>query len=236
MTVSIAPTSGAEARLWALTAEVSSLFAGIEWALIGAQMVVILERERGVTLSRLTRDVDALIDVRADTHATRAAAERLCAAGFEPQPTSDGFVYRFVRGDDRVDLLAPDHVGSRADLTTAPPGGTIAIAGGRQALTRARPVELDVEGRSFWVPVPSLTGALVIKARAAASSHDEKHRWDLARLLALVGDVNSIRADLTRRERGYLRDRVELLDPDHPAWAGIANADDAIIALRRLAD
>lgn len=234
--IHIVPGSEAEAQLWRTTAEIARLFADWPWVLVGGLMVAILEREHGVTVSRTTVDVDALIDIRALTQATRQAALRLEEAGFDAEQTADGLAYRFIRGDDIVDVLAPDHLGSRTDTVTAPPGRTLEAVGGRQALERRRVVAIDVAGDVFSVPVPSLLGGIIIKARVCASSNQEKHRRDLARLLALVGDVEPMRQEMSSKERSYLRARSELRDPRHPAWNGIPNAEDAIIALERLSE
>lgn len=234
--IRINPNSDAEVRLWRVAAEVARLFADWPWVLVGGLMVTILEREHGVTVSRATVDVDALVDVRAVTRATREAALRLERAGFVAEQTADGLAYRFVRGPDIVDVLAPDHLGRRTDVVTAPPGKTIAAIGGRQALDRRRQVVLDVAGESFSVPLPSLLGAIVIKARVCASSTLPKHRRDLARLLALVGDVEAMRQEMSSNERRYLRARSELRDDRHPAWSGVVTAENAIIALERLSE
>ena len=234
--IRIDPGSDAEAQLWRAAAEVARLFADWPWVLVGGLMVAILEREHGVAVSRATVDVDALIDVRAVTRATREAALRLERAGFVAEQTVDGLAYRFVRGPDIVDVLAPDHLGRRTDIVTAPPGKTIAAVGGRQALDRRRLVVVDVAGESFSVPVPSLLGAIIIKARVCASSTLPKHRRDLVRLLALVDDVGAMRQEMSPNERKYLRARSELRSDRHPAWHGILNSQDAIIALERLSE
>ncbi len=88
--IRIDPSSGAEARLWRTTAEIARLFAYWPWVLVGGLMVAILEREHGVTVSRTTVDVDALIDVRAPAQATRQAAVRLEEAEFVPEQRADG--------------------------------------------------------------------------------------------------------------------------------------------------
>lgn len=234
--IRIVPGSDAEEQLWRTTAEVARLFGDWPWVLVGGLMVAILEREHGVAVSRTTVDVDALIDVRAVTQATRLAALRLEEAGFVAEQTVDGLAYRFVRGDEIVDVLAPDHLGRRTDIVTTPPGKTLEAVGGRQALERRRAVAVEVNGEAFSVPIPSLLGAIIIKARVATSSGLEKHRRDLARLLALVNDVESMRQEMSSNERKYLRARSELRDPRHPAWSGIPNAEDAIIALERLSE
>jgi hypothetical protein len=234
--IRIVPGSDAEAQLWRTTAEIARLFADWPWVLVGGLMVAILEREHGVTVSRTTVDVDALIDVRGVTQATRQAALRLQEVGFVAEQTADGLAYRFRRSHGIVDVLAPDHLGRRTDIVTAPPGETLEAVGGRQALQRRRLVVVEADDETFSVPIPSLLGAIVIKARVAAGKGPEKHRRDLARLLALVDDVEPLRQEMSSRERGYLRARSELRNPRHPAWSGIPNAEDAIIALERLSE
>jgi hypothetical protein len=234
--IRIVPSSDAEAQLWRTAAEVARLFVDWRWVLVGGLMVAIIEREHGVTVTRTTIDVDALIDVRAVTRAARQAANRLTQAGFVAEQTTDGLAYRFVRGDDIVDVLAPDHLGPRSDIVTAPPGKTLEAVGGRQALERRRLVAVEVTGQIFSLPIPSLLGAIIIKARVGASSREEKHRRDLARLLVLVDDVEAMRQEESLSERKYLRARSELREVAHPAWRGIANAEDGVIALERLSE
>lgn len=236
--IRLVPGSEQEERLWTVAKEVARLLAGIPWVLIGGLMVSLIEREHGGGVGRATADVDALVDVRAVSDATLEASTRLSSAGFVPQPAPDGLAYRFVRGDDIVDVLAPDNLGSRADLRTVPPNLTLAAPGGSQALARRRIVAVRLPGDTFELPVPTLVGALLIKARAAAGSRmsPEKHRRDLARLLVLVEDVEAIRSEISDRERGYLRVHDRLRDPRDPAWRGIVGAEDAIVAFGRLVD
>jgi hypothetical protein len=235
--IAIVPQSDADARLWNLTREVARLFSGLPWVLIGGQMVAILEAEHGLVAGRATVDVDALLDVRALSHAAMEAARLLQGAEFAVRHEADGLAYRFVRGGDIVDVLAPDHVGRHADLRTVPPDITLEALGGRQALDRRRLVRIDPGDDPFDVPVPSLVGAIVIKARVTAvSPQAEKHRRDLARLLALVKDAPACRAEVSRNERGYLRARGELLDPKHPAWRGVVGSEDGAAALSILAE
>jgi hypothetical protein len=233
----VSPESDADAAVWALTREVASLFASLPWILIGGQMVAIHEAEHGLRPLRSTVDVDALVDVRTMSTVTLAAARLLQSASFDVQHDADGLAYRFVRGLDIVDVLAPDHLGSHADLRTVPPETTLEALGGRQALNRQRTILVDAGDGAFTVPIPMLAGAIIIKARVTgAARQPEKHRRDLARLLALVDDPGSIRRELTGTERSYLRSRSELLDRLHPAWRGIRRADDAITALAMLGE
>jgi hypothetical protein len=76
--------------------------------------------------------------------------------------------------------------------------------------------------------------AIVIKARVteASQTSSDKHRRDLARLLALVGDPTLSRGELNKGERACLRARTELRDIDHAAWRGIEGAHDGVLASR----
>jgi hypothetical protein len=99
-------------------------------------------------------------DIRADPLALRRIAEFLTAHSLDPDPGPDGLVHRlkgYVDSDQIViDVLAPDNVGSRADLTTSPPGRTIQVPGGTQALSRAEHVRVAVGGRVGLIPRPNL--------------------------------------------------------------------------------
>lgn len=230
--IQLRPASDADASLWRLTREIAAILESLPWVLVGGQMVALLEAEHGAAIGFATGDVDALVDVRAMIGVTLEGARRLLDAGFEPD-RGGARGYRFVRDGAIVDVLAPDHLSPRADLRTVPPDTTVAIGGGTQALARARVVEVDSGDGPFRIRIPTLAGAIVIKSRAAAVAQEdhEKHERDLARLLALVPDVVSLRAELTVRERGYLRAHRALLDVGHPAWRQIAGAQDGVSAL-----
>ncbi|HSV92924.1 MAG TPA: hypothetical protein VLH81_07600, partial [Desulfobacterales bacterium] len=204
----------ADAALWRLTREVAAVLDGLPWVLIGGQMVRVMEAEHGVTMALTTGDVDTLLDVRAVSTATEEAAARLQAAHFEPQRYADNLTYRFIRGDDIVDVLAPDHLGERTKKTTVAPDETLEALGGRQALNRRRVVHIDAGDGPFEVPLPSLIGAIVMKARVVGSTKgrrsQSKHERDLARLLALVRDPTVEGAGLNNKERGYLRARADM--------------------------
>ena len=148
-------------------------------------------------------------------------------------PTSEAEV-------DRWRLLAPDHIGPRTSYATIPPAATLPAVGGRQALNRARRVEIDAGLGAFEAPLPTVAGALVIKARVASSARTqasaEKHERDFARLLVLVRDPDELRARLSRKEVGYLRDWIDLLSIEHRAWRSIPDANDGIDALAGILD
>ncbi len=87
------------------------------------------------------------------------------------------------------------------------------------------------------MPRPNLLGAILPKARAVdIDDLPESQLSDLTFLLGLAEDPRQMGGELTRAERGWLRRRTELLDRDHEMWQFQANADDAHLALRILAD
>jgi predicted nucleotidyltransferase len=210
------------------------LLADIDWVLVGGLMVAVLEAEFGGVVGRTTTDVDIVVGVNGVFSSPRVAAERLVEVGYEPSSETEA-IYRFVRGSNTVDVMAPDHLSERADIVTVPPGETIQAPGGRQALQRKRTVTVSAGDTTFEVPVPSLAGAIVMKARAATSPvRTTRDHRDLARLLVLVPDPGSMREELSSRERGYLRRLSALTDPGHEAWVGIPAAADGRVALARL--
>lgn len=204
--------------------------------MVGAQMVFLLAYEHGLPIGRTSGDIDLMINVRALTDATQTASRTLARLGYDLDPPSpDGRAHRFRRGHAVVDVLAPDGAGPRTSLLTIPPGRTISVPGGSQALARTRQVPVLLEGRGLELPCPSLMGGILIKARAVDVADDpDKHRRDLTLLLAAVADPRALRDELRPTEQGWLRRRHELLDPSHPAWRTTPNADEARIALEIL--
>ena len=62
----------------------------------------------------------------------------------------------------------------------------------------------------------------------------EAQRIDLAFLLTLATNPRALRSELSASERRWLRERSELLDPAHPAWRAVEEADIGRRALRVL--
>lgn len=232
-TLRVTPVDDAEAEVWSLAREVAGLLEGLPWILIGGLLVRIIEAEHDVSTEWTTGDVDAVLDIRAMSTATEEASRRLMAAGFEPE--RDDSLVRFVRGHDIVDVLAPDNLGERARLTTVPPDSTMEALGSGQALTRGRTATVNAGDGPFEFPVPSLAGAIVIKAWVVGSVQNRntrrKHERDLARPLAVVADPVAMLAELAGRERGYLRQRAEMVDAAHLAWRRVPGVENGITAL-----
>jgi len=211
---------------------VADLFADVPWVIIGAQMIMLLEREQDVTSGRTTQDLDAIVDVRAVVGGSRTAAGRLTGAGYEP---SAEHPHRFVRGADQVDLLAPDHLGPNVDLTTVPPMTTVAIPGGSRALATRRLLDVDVTGvGAAQLPVPSVAGAIVLKVHAWQARQASRDAEDLVRLLDLVQDVDEVRGALKPAERRRLAAIAPLADERSMAWRAARDPDNARAAFARL--
>lgn len=230
--IRVVPAGDAERALWRTTTEVAQLFADWPWVIIGAQMVMLLELEMDHPSGRSTRDLDVVLDARLVVGITHQAAERLSRAGFEPSAEHG---HRFLRGRDQVDILAPDNLGERADLTTIAPHKTIGVAGGSRALATRRLVFTDIaDVAAIDLPLPSLAASIGLKAHAFTARREQRDLCDLVRLLALVGDIETVRLELRPSERRLLGSIVELVDPDHRCWSLVDGADDARAALARL--
>jgi hypothetical protein len=82
------------------------------WAVVGGQMVAIHATVSGVDVPRATDDGDIVVDVRTfSRNALRHVADALVADGFDSEQSPEGIV-RFIKGDARIDLLAPDGLGA----------------------------------------------------------------------------------------------------------------------------
>lgn len=119
-------------------------------------------------------------------------------------------------------MLAPEGHGTRADLTTAPPGRTLEVPGGTQALIRTELVPVRVGDAEGLVPRPSLLGAIIAKAEAVGvDDAPGTQREDLAFLLSSVDDPGGMAAELDRNDRQRRRSRTEMDDPDNAAWQSL---------------
>jgi len=207
-----------------------------DWTLIGAQMVFLHALEHQADPPRYSADLDVVVDVRVTPGGVRVMAETLDRLGYEfAGANNTGIGHRFVRGSVHIDLLAPDGVGERADISTFAGARTVRVPGATQGLRRSESVELRVGERTGMVRRPSLLGAILLKARAVdVDDVPGSQREELSFLLSLVEDPVAMAQELRGRERSWLRRREELLDADHPAWLRLRQAEDARIALRIL--
>ena len=196
----------------------------VPWALIGGQMVLLHALEHGQVPPQISQDGDVIADIRAVPGALTRVVAGIENLGFSLQSISaDGLAHRYIRAAKPrpvvIDVLAPEGLGERADLTTTPPGRTIEVPGGTQALSRAERITVVHEGRSGMIPRPTLLAAIVGKAAATALPGPERHYRDLALLCALVPDPFDVAEQLTRKDRQRVRMASKLLGDTHPAWA-----------------
>lgn len=121
-----------------------------------------------------------------------------------------------------MDVLAPEGLGPRANLTTTPPGRTLEVPGGTQALIRTELVPVRVGDAEGLVPRPSLLSAIIAKAEAVGvDDAPGAQREDLGFLLSIMDDPGGLSAALGRKDRQRLRSRSEMEDPNNPTWQSL---------------
>lgn len=168
-------------------------------------------------------------------------AQWLVDRGFEQdRPSTDGISHRFRRqapdglGNVMFDILAPEGLSKKTDVTTIPPGRTVQTPGGTQGLHRSRRIEVGIrtsggELVTGEVPIPDLLGALVLKAAAVGeiAVRDNPIRdWnDCALLLSMLPDPITTATALVKVDTRRLRQLTPLYDRDHAGWEGLSDAD-----------
>jgi hypothetical protein len=88
-----------------------------------------------------------MADIRSDSKALVELVRFLDREEFELDGMSADrrahrYKHRSLHPAPLIDVLAPDNVGPRADLTTTPPGRTVEVPGGTQALHRREMVQV----------------------------------------------------------------------------------------------
>lgn len=211
--------SGIGEALWLALLELAEVQPN-NWTLIGGQMVLLHAVENGARLPRVSTDLDVLVNARVATGGVGGFVRALEDLGFESAGFSpEGIAHRYARGAVSVDVLAPEGLGDRIDLTTTPPGRTLEAPGGTQALKRTQMVPVIYQGRVGLVPRPSLLGAIICKAEAVSVDDAPiDQRLDLALLLSLVNDPLAMSDEMVAKDRQRLRRRSEMNDPAHQSW------------------
>ena len=210
---------GIEEALWLALLELAEIQPD-NWTLIGGQMVLLHALENGARLPRVSTDLDVLVNARVATGGVGRFVRALEDLGFESAGfSSEGIAHRYSRGSVSVDVLAPEGLGDRIDLTTTPPGRTLEAPGGTQALNRTQLVPVTSQGRFGLVPRPSLLGAIICKACAVeVDDARDAQRSDLALLLSLVEHPLAMSDEMVTKDRQRLRRRREMDDPTHQSW------------------
>ena len=234
--IDLPPLFGIPSETWPTLLELAERLDSSTWTLIGGQMVLLHGLGTGRYPARVSTDLDLLVNDRLVSVSPGHVAHVLLDMAFTANPESpEGLAHRFSRGDAVVDVLAPEGLGPRVDLTTVRPGRTIEVPGGSQALQRTEVVRVRFGDRIGDVPRPDLLGAIVIKACAADRTVRRRvHESDLAFLLSLVDDPEAMRGELSKKDRQRLRRRAQMQSGDHPAWQGIESSTDGRLALRIL--
>ena len=142
------------------------------WAVVGGQMVALHATIWGVEVPRATDDGDIVVDVRTFTrNALRHVADALITDGFLSQQSPEGVV-RFVKGDAKIDLLAPDGLG--ADHVGTGRGRVVQAPGATQAVERAETVTVDLGSERFEIRTR-------ISSERSSPSRRPRLRWCLRR-------------------------------------------------------
>jgi hypothetical protein len=216
---------------WPRVFEVAGALPADRWALVGGLMVQAHALAASVETTRVTLDVDVTVRIEAGAFSYAEAAAALTKLGYVLDG-SQRLTYRFVRGADVVDLMVPDHERppprhARRDV--------MAVAGGRQALDRLLAMDFQVGETQTVVPVPTLHGALILKAAAyIADSRDaDRHLLDAITLLACIVDTEAILGDLRGSDRKRLSYVIRAID-EHPLVAAQAPTDTLLLARRSL--
>jgi len=205
------------------------------WVLVGGLMVLLHGLEAGELPVRETTDADVLVNVRLRPNGTYDLSSWLLGAGLAFEGSSaTGTGHRFSSNMVSVDVLAPDHLGERANIRTVPPSRTIQIPAGTRLLRDAAlsPVRLSPTLIGH-VPRPSLTAAIVGKSAALRLDDSSRHAEDLAFLFGLVPDPREIAVGLSKSDRRHLRRAGSLLD-DERVWEYSQNPDAAQATLQFL--
>jgi hypothetical protein len=157
--VTVPAAQGSLDGAWRLLLALANEPSAPRWVLIGGLLVELHAHEHAVAPPRLTNDADVLVDVRASPRGIPVMTRWLIDYGLQPElPGPDGVAHRFRRRDGvTVDLLAPDHVGQRANLTTIPPARTIEAVAGTLLATHAEPVRVTYRKDQGLLERPTLT-------------------------------------------------------------------------------
>lgn len=217
--IDLLPANAKDRAVWETIMDMTGWFPA-RWTLIGARMVQLHAMAAGRAVPRVSLDADALADVRAMPGATAKLSATLIMHDFELSEVSAfGLAHRFVRDGVSIDVLAPDGLNAVGSRLTVGKLHTVQVPGGTQALNRTHVQDVRMGRRRGGVPVPSLLGAILLKARAVAVDDvPESQRIDLALLLSLVGEVAPLQEELRRTEKSWLRRRAEMGDGNTPCW------------------
>lgn len=216
---------------WRTVIEMAGTGIAERLTLVGGLMVAVHARRSGVTMSRPTDDVDALVDYWTYRSGLTDARVALRSIGFELVESGE-HAYRFTHADGRkVDLMVADHLPSRMRPRLARRDAFAAPAG-QQAISRRDSYTLNFRNDAVVVlGVPDELGALVAKGAAYLVDQRDRmrHLDDAAVLLAGVSDASAFDYDgMSKNDRRRLSTLLELLDDEtHTSWVSLGDGDRA---------
>ncbi|MFL1379741.1 hypothetical protein [Nocardiopsis protaetiae] len=163
-----------------------------------------------VETNRVTIDVDATVRIEVGAFTYSDAALVLEGLGYAVEDRS-GLAYRFDRDGKKADLMVADHTRPQPTYRGRK---VMAIPGGNQALGRLQEVAFQLDGGQVMIPVPTLHGALVLKAAAHKEDNRDRarHLLDAITLLACVIDIEPIIGDLKGSDRRRLLYLIRMFD------------------------
>ena len=223
---------GHNEALWAGLMQVTKTKGLGEWTLIGGQMVLLHALENQVVPTWFSTDIDVMVNARIVAGGIRGFVKILEAHGFELDGVStEGVAHRYRNPRVSIDVLAPEGLGKRTDLTTTPPNRTVQVPGGTQALQRTELLPVQFNDMKGHIPRPSLLGAIICKAATLnIVAKTDTQKRDAAFLLSLVDNPRTLISQVTRKDRKRLRNLNEVMQPDHPVWSVLG--EDAWIKAR----
>lgn len=119
---------GHDDSLWETLIELTELRTG-EWTLIGGQMVYLHAIEHAAIPPRISTDLDVLVNARIVTGGVAGFVAAIELRGFSLAGTSpEGLAHRYRRDGVSIDVLAPEGLGPRTNLTTTPPMPSASIS------------------------------------------------------------------------------------------------------------
>lgn len=160
--VTLPPLASPTREVWQVLLNLAGL-PGVEWTLIGGQMVLLHALEHGVSPPQVSQDGDVVGNVRSNQKTIKRIVAFLEADGFTLDGISpEGIAHRYVKqwepADVKFDVLAPEGLSEGTDLSTTGSGRTIRVPGGTQALdvpnvcwSLTRAVKPSCLGQPCWL-------------------------------------------------------------------------------------
>jgi hypothetical protein len=207
-------------EMWHSLFDLSERMLG-KWTIVGGQMVYLHCVEREADMGRVTLDVDALLDVRTDSHMfSRADSVLRNQMGFDSSIGIGKVQHRWTKGPVQFDMLIPEvSRGIAKDARSSVGGLAVQSPGANQALIKSEPVMVTVGGRTGKVFRPNLQGAIISKAAAYSVPSDHlkvRHLRDIATLLGIMRPDDHLYDDLSPSDLRHLRKLLVQLSDEAP--------------------